>query len=288
MSKKALGKGIGALLSSESLEGPDQPALELDIDLVQPNPHQPRKIIAADSLKELAASIKEKGVIQPVLVERSADDSYTIIAGERRFRAAKMAGLKRIPVIIKSLSATEKMEYALIENIQREDLTPIEEATAYEALLKISSTSQEELARHLGKSRSSVANSLRLLKLPQPIIDALNERKLSAGHARAILASGSQAHQNILYKSIVEKGLSVREAEALALRLNAKSSPSSKGKKGSPTRTTVPELAELKQNLIDLLGTKVEIHGTLKQGKIEISYFSSDDLERLYDILLKR
>jgi ParB family chromosome partitioning protein len=287
MSKKALGKGIGALLSSESLDSADQTAQELAIDLVKPNPHQPRKVMAAESLKELAASIKEKGVIQPVLVEKNADETYTIIAGERRFRAAKMAGLERIPVIIKSLSETEKMEYALIENIQREDLTPIEEAAAYESLLKLSSSSQDELAKHLGKNRSTITNSLRLLKLPQKMIDALNERKMTAGHARAILAAGSPANQGLLYKSIVERGLSVREAETLALKLSSKEKPAKKSKSVILAQPRMPELDDLKQKLIDLLGTKVEIHGSLKQGKIEISYYSTDDLERVYDLLMK-
>jgi ParB family chromosome partitioning protein len=285
MSKKALGKGIGALLSDT--KEADQSALELDIGLVKPNPNQPRKIMAEESLKELAASIKEKGIIQPVLVEKNAEDEYTIIAGERRYRAAKMAGLDRIPVIVKSLTETEKMEYALIENIQREDLTPIEEAAAYESLLKLSDSSQEELAKHLGKNRSTIANSLRLLKLPQKMIDALNGRKMSAGHARAILSVSSTASQGILYKSIVQKGLSVREAEAQALRMNSKEKPAKKTKTVSG-KSGIPEIDEIKQKLIDLLGTKVEIRGTLKQGKIEITYFSADDLERVYDLLFKK
>jgi ParB family transcriptional regulator, chromosome partitioning protein len=288
MSKKALGKGIGALLANENADEVGQSSLELNIKLVKPNPHQPRKIMVEDSLKELAASIKEKGIIQPVLVEKNNDDSYTIIAGERRFRAAKLAGLERIPVIVKSLTETEKMEYALIENIQREDLTPIEEAAAYESLLKLSAVSQEELAKHLGKNRSTIANSLRLLKLPQKMIDALNERKMSAGHARAILSIGSIANQVVLYKSIVNKGMSVREAEALALKLNSKDKSSAKKNKPPTTKSGVPELEDLKQQLIDHLGTKVEISGNLKQGKIEISYYSSDDLERVYDLLLKK
>ncbi len=236
MSKKALGKGIGALLSSDTADVSEQSTLEVSINLVKPNPNQPRKIIPAESLKELAASIKEKGIIQPVLVEKNPDDSFTLIAGERRFRAAKIAGLEQIPVIVKSLSETEKMEYALIENIQREDLTPVEEAKAYEALLKISDSSQEELAKHLGKNRSTIANSLRLLKLPQQMIDALNERKMSAGHARAILAAGAPVNQGLLYKSIVEKGLSVREAEALVLKLNAKDKPAKKSQSASPAK----------------------------------------------------
>jgi len=284
MSKKALGKGIDALLATNQTESAEQGSLELDIDQVKPNPNQPRKIMAEASLKELAASIREKGIIQPVLVEKNSNESYTLIAGERRFRAAKLAGLGRIPVIVKSLTEAEKMEYALIENIQREDLTPVEEASAYDSLLKLSGSSQEELAEHLGKNRSTIANSLRLLKLPQKMLDALNSRKITAGHARALLSVTSQTNQGILYKSIVDRGLSVREAEAQALKLNSREKPAKKTK-AAPEKPGVPELDEIKQKLIDLLGTKVEIRGSLKQGKIEISYFSADDLERLYDIL---
>jgi ParB family chromosome partitioning protein len=287
MSKKALGKGIGALLSSDAMDGAEQFALDIAIDQIKPNPNQPRKSMAPDSLKELAASIKEKGVIQPVLVEKNLDETYTLIAGERRYRAAKLAGLDHIPVIVKSLSETEKMEYALIENIQREDLTPIEEAKAFESLMKLAAVSQEELAKHLGKNRSTIANSLRLLKLPPDIIDALNQRTITAGHARAILAAGSQANQTLLYKKIVDKELSVREAEALALRLNSKETTPKKTKPSPKGKTNLPELDELQQKLIDYFGTKVEINGSLKKGKILISYFSADDLERVYDLLIQ-
>lgn len=287
MSKKALGKGIGALLNTSKSESDAQPGTQVDIGLIKTNPQQPRKVFSEESLKELAASIKEKGVIQPVIVERNPDQSYTLVAGERRYRAARMAGLARIPVIVKSFTETEKIEIALIENIQREDLTPIEEATAYDSLLKLSELKQDELALHLGKNRSTIANSLRLLKLPEEIKEALNERKISAGHARAILAVNGQANQSSLYKSIVSQGLSVREAEALSLKLNSKLK-----KKKEPGETApflrAPELEEFKQKMIDLLGTKVEIRGNMEQGKIEISYFSADDLDRIYEILMKK
>jgi ParB family chromosome partitioning protein len=286
MSKKALGKGIGALLSSSKTDTEQQASCDVAIGSVKPNPQQPRKLFNEDSLKELASSIKEKGIIQPLIVERNPDDTYTLIAGERRYRAAKLAGLQKVPVIIKSLNETEKMEISLIENIQREDLTPIEEATAYDTLIKLSQINQEELAAHLGKNRSTIANSLRLLKLPQQMKDALNERKLSAGHARAILSVTSQANQTSLYEDIIKRGLSVREAEALALKLNTNTKQLKKIKK-EPVGASPVELDEIKQKLIDLLGTKIEIHGSLEQGKIEISYFSADDLERIYDILIK-
>lgn len=286
MSKKALGKGIGALINASRNETESQPGLKIDIGLIQTNPDQPRKVFSEDSLRELAASIREKGVIQPVIVERNPDQTYLLIAGERRYRAAKMAGLQQIPVIVKAFSDSEKIEIALIENIQREDLTPIEEATAYEALMKLSDLKQDELATHLGKNRSTIANSLRLLKLPAEIKAALNDRTISAGHARAILAASGTANQAALYKSIVAQGLSVREAESLSTKLNTKARTKKKPGETAPF-LRAPELDEIKQKLIDLLGTKIEIRGTLEQGKIEISYFSADDLDRIYEILLQ-
>ena len=287
MSKKALGKGIAALISTTKTDPDLQPNLMIDIDLIKPNPAQPRKIFSEESLKELAASIKEKGIIQPLLVERNPDQTYTLIAGERRFRAARIAGLNRVPVVVRSFSEIEKIEIALIENIQREDLTPIEEATAYESLLKLSGISQEELASHLGKNRSTIANSLRLLKLPEEIKKALNDRIISAGHARAILVLSSQRNQLELFKEIVAKNLSVREAENLASKMAVKKSSKNNSSEKAPFLRE-PELVDLKQKLIDCLGTKVEIKGNLLEGKIEIFYFSADDLERIYEIIVKR
>lgn len=286
MSKKALGKGIAALISTTKTDTDLQPNLMIDIELIKPNPAQPRKIFSEDSLKELAASIKEKGIIQPLLVERNPDQTYTLIAGERRFRAARIAGLKSVPVVVRSFSEVEKIEIALIENIQREDLTPIEEALAYESLLKLSGISQEELASHLGKNRSTIANSLRLLKLPEEIKKALNDRIISAGHARAILALSSQMNQLELFKEILAKNLSVREAENLASKMIEKKSSKKKSSDKAPFLRE-PELVDLKQKLINVLGTKVEIKGNLLEGKIEIFYFSADDLERIYEIIVK-
>ncbi|HEQ71971.1 MAG TPA: ParB/RepB/Spo0J family partition protein [Spirochaetia bacterium] len=287
MSKKALGKGIGALLNTTKPEAGLQASLSVEIDRIRTNPDQPRKHFSEAGLNELAASIKEKGVIQPILVEQNPDQSYTLIAGERRFRAAKLAGLAVIPVLIRSFNEIEKLEIALVENIQREDLTPIEEAAAYDSLLKLSGVNQDELAAHLGKNRSTIANSLRLLKLPEEMKAALDQREISAGHARAILSVNGKDAQASLFHAIHEKGLSVREAEALAQKMNT--GGGKKGKKpGSGTLSLpgrIPELEELKQKLIEKLGTKVEFKGTLSEGKIEISYFSPDDLERIYEIL---
>lgn len=287
MSKRALGKGIDALFQTQVVEA-DRGTSDiktLPIAKIEPNPDQPRKEFSEDSLRELADSIKEKGVLQPILVESREDGSFLILAGERRWRAAKAAGLREIPVIVRSFSEQEKLEIALIENIQREDLTPIEEAQAYRKLMETSSMSQEELSVRLGKNRSTVANSLRLLKLPQDMQQSLNKREISPGHARAILAVINPADQRILFNRIVAGGLSVREAENLATDLN-KGIRASSGKQETAPKKKIPELQEMEQKLLDVLGTKVLIKGTGKRGSVEISYFSMDDLERLYTILL--
>jgi len=286
MSKKALGKGIEALLQGSQNKENTGSQIEADIRSISPNPNQPRKQFSEQSLKELADSIKAKGVLQPILVEQTADRTYIIIAGERRYRAAKMAGLDKLPIIIKDFSETEKLEISLIENIQREDLTPIEEARAYKNLLELTKVSQDELAGHLGKSRSTIANSIRLLKLPQMMQDGLQQGKISAGHARAILSVEDTSGQIILYNSIVDKFLSVREAESMAAKLQGK--PEEKTEPRLPEKPEkIPEIEDIKEKFINALGTKISIKGTLQKGKIEISYFSADDLDRIYDIISK-
>ncbi len=284
MSKKALGKGIEALLQSAQNKESVGTQAEVATAFIKPNPDQPRKQFTEESLRELAASIKEKGVLQPILVERVADQEYVIIAGERRYRAAKMAGLAKIPIIVKSFSETEKLEISLIENIQREDLTPIEEAQAYKHLLDLGNIKQEELAEHLGKNRSTIANSIRLLKLPQTMQDGLSQGKISAGHARAILSLEDPSAQVILYNSIIDKFLSVREAETMAARLELPREETHGGRMPEKSRS-IPELDDIKEKFINALGTKISIKGTLQKGKIEISYFSADDLDRIYSLI---
>jgi ParB family chromosome partitioning protein len=284
MSKKALGKGIEALLQSTQNKELDSTQSEIDMRLINPNPNQPRKLFTDQSLQELAASIREKGVLQPVLVEKAADNTYLVIAGERRYRAAKIAGLTKLPVIIKKFSETEKLEISLIENIQREDLTPIEEAEAYKNLLEVTKISQEELATHLGKNRSTIANSIRLLKLPKIMQNSLQTGEMTAGHARAILSIDDTAAQLILYNSIISKSLSVREAEAMASKLQIQGGDADK-KKQEKQKTKIPELEEIKEKFINVLGTKINIKGSLNKGKIEISYYSADDLDRIYEII---
>jgi ParB family chromosome partitioning protein len=286
MSKKALGKGIGALLGDDEKIDVSSVA-EVPLSALQPNPQQPRHDFDDATLKELADSIREKGVLQPILAEAGKDGAYIIIAGERRVRAARLAGLSKIPVVVRQFSAQEKLEIALIENVQREDLTPIEEALAYRRLMEMADLSQEQIAVKVGKDRSTIANTLRLLKLPDDAREALSSGAINAGHARALLMVVNPADQQVLLRRIVENGVSVRDAEKMAAALNAGTKGA--GKSGKSGRVTPPrgepELRSVEQKLIEKLGTRVEIRGSGKKGRIEISYFSTDDLERLLELL---
>ncbi len=289
MSKRpALGSGLSALMGGaedtvESSVSTSSGITVVSIENIIPNPDQPRKNFDEEALSELAASIKDKGVIQPIIVEKSGD-RFIIIAGERRYRASKLAGLKEMPVIERNYTNNEKLEIALIENIQREDLNPIEEAIAYKELMDIENLNQEELAEKVGKKRSTVANSLRLLKLPEEVQNSLVQGIVSAGHARAILSMNTSKQMSELHQRILDEGLSVREAEKLAGQRAAESGKKSSKSKASGTAKRIPELEVIKEKLIDRLGTKININGSLNQGKIEISYYSMEDLERLFDL----
>jgi ParB family transcriptional regulator, chromosome partitioning protein len=286
MSKKALGKGIGALLGDDEKADVSSVA-EVPLSALQPNPQQPRQEFDDAALKELADSIREKGVLQPILAEAGRDGAYIIIAGERRVRAARMAGLTKIPVVVRQFTPQEKLEIALIENVQREDLTPIEEALAYRRLMEMADLSQEQVAIRVGKDRSTVANTLRLLKLPEEARQAVSSGAINAGHARALLTVASPADLQLLLQRIVRDGLSVREAEQAAGSLSAGKKGAAKTAKGTPVSAPrgEPELRDIEQRLIEKLGTKVEIRGSGKKGRIEISFFSTDDLERLLELL---
>jgi ParB family chromosome partitioning protein len=286
MSKKALGKGIDALLGGRQEDA--SPIAEAAIAALRPNPEQPRREFTEASLRELADSIREKGVLQPILVEADDEGGYIIVAGERRVRAARMAGLEKIPVVERTFTAEEKLEIALIENVQREDLSPLEEARAYKRLMEMADLSQEQVARKVGKDRSTIANAIRLLKLPEDALSALDEGTITPGHARALLMLVNVSDQQILLRRVIEKGLSVREAEEMAGALNG-------GKKGeqvsgrtaqSSRQRSEPDVRDLERRLIEKLGTKVEVKGTSRKGKISISYFSADDLERILQIVM--
>jgi ParB family chromosome partitioning protein len=278
--RPALGKGMGALLDSAAQSGRGQYFL-CPIEELKPHENQPRKHFDGDKMQELVESIREKGVIQPLVVRR-AGDHYQIIAGERRWRAAQKAGLKEIPVTIQDVSEDWALEIALIENIQREDLNPIEESRAYEYLMNNFDLSQEEVARRVGKSRSAVTNALRLLRLPEEILEYVATGVLSMGHARALLALEHAEDMQEATEQINKSKLSVRETEKLVKKIkNITSQGTNKAKTAEPD----PELLKLEDILRKNLGTKVKIVPRGKGGKIEISYTSSPELERLLDYL---
>ena len=257
--------------------------LYVSVDKITPNVNQPRKSFDDDSLAELSASIKNQGVLQPLLVEKITDDSYVIVAGERRFRAAKIAGLSEVPVIVKSFNEVQRIEVALIENIQRENLNAIDEAAAYQYLIQKSGLTQEEVGEKVGKKRSTVTNSLRLLQLPDQMKDDIVSGVLTAGHARAILSLVNPNDRMLLRDKIIEKELSVREAEEEAQALN-------EGKKVKVKRAPKardPYIQGVEDKLLEAFGTKVEVKGNLKKGKLVIPYASQSDLERLYRLLGK-
>lgn len=278
-----LGRGFDALLPSAGTNK-NQETSFIDIQLIITNPEQPRKEFDKNSLQELADSIKEKGIIQPILVEK-VDQKYQIIAGERRYRAALMAHLTQVPIITGHFSPQEKLEIALIENIQRKDLTPIEEAMAYESLMKNSNLNQEELAKKLGKNRSTIANALRLLKLNDQMKEAVSRGTLTAGHARAILSVNTKENQQKLFEAIEKKELSVREAEAMAAKLDQEDTNAVNPKLYNSKKDD--ELLATEEKLTEILGTKVAIKGTLKKGKLEISYKTREELQGLYEKLEK-
>jgi len=296
--KHGLGKGMESLLPDFDIEintpterkAKDTIEVEqLPISFIEPNLNQPRKDFDIESIKELSESIKNQGILQPLLVEKITDKKYVIIAGERRFRAAKMAGLQKIPVLVRTFSNTQRMEVSLIENIQRENLNPYEEALAYNYLLKEVSITQEELSKRLGKSRSTIANSVRLLQLPKQMLSSLKEGKLTSGHARALLSVINPADQQVLFDRILENNLSVRQTEKMAADLN-------QGKrivtqhdgeflKEKKKKYKELEILDIEEKFLLVVGTKVEIKGNLEKGKIEIPYTDQEELERIYQLL---
>lgn len=278
MQKQALGKGLGALIPDlAALDESERKALgisDIELDRIVPNEYQPRKVFDDGRLKELAASIREQGVIQPVIVHRIGSN-FGLIAGERRWRAARIAGLKTIPAIVKEASKRELIEQALIENIQREDLNPLEAAEAFKRLQDEFKLTQEDLAKRVGKERSTITNFLRLLGLPREVKQGLSSGGISMGHAKAILGLERVRDQIQAAALIVRKGLSVREAEALANRL--KSPP-----QGRKVRLS-HELKAVQEKLKRALGTKVIISSKSKGGKIVIEYYSNDELDRILE-----
>lgn len=286
--KMALGRGLDALIpdlgSVEAISGEGTAARKdfffCAIDLIRPNRYQPRRQFSSDELEELAESIRSQGVLQPLLV-RPDDVGYELVAGERRLRAATLAGLSQVPVLAKEISDAKMLEISIVENIQRENLNPMEEAEAYHRLINEFELTQDQAAERVGKSRSAVANFLRLRQLPDPIKSSIMEGALSMGHARALLGADTPAKQQAAFREVVAKKLSVRETEALIKRIN-------KQKKPASTPETTPEqryFNEISEDLSRHFGTRVRIQRKGKKGRVEIDFFSDDDLDRLLTLL---
>jgi ParB family chromosome partitioning protein len=280
--RMALGKGLGALLP-EFGQGESKTFLYCGIEEIVPNRSQPRKHFDESRLQELSESIKEKGILEPLIVRR-IEQGYELIVGERRWRAAQRAGLKEVPVLVKEAEGREALELSLIENLQRENLNPIEEADAFKRLTEEFNVSQGELATRLGKDRTTITNALRLLKLPLEVRNQLLQNRITSGHARAILSLETKEKQKELCSRIIQKGLSVREAEAIAKRWSEK--PKKKGPSDRRRGELESQLNSLQDSLREYLGTKVRITPNGKRGKIEIEYYSNEDLGRIIETIL--
>lgn len=302
MDKRGLGKGIDALFSDNqntkattavkednrtfsSTLVSGRSVVNLSLEKIVANKRQPRSVFDQDRLTELADSIKEHGVAEPVIVRAIEDGKFELIAGERRVRASKLAGKSEVPAIIKAFSDEQALEIAIVENIQREDLSALEEAEAYLSLMKEFGMTQEQVSKKLGKSRSAVANTLRLLELPQNIKNSLAKSEISAGHARALLSIENEQQRETAWKQIIEQKMNVRDAEQFAS--NSRSSEKPKKSSEAPLKRNLPaELNELQELLSSLFSTKVRISGDTEKGKIEIHYFSKEDIERVIDYLV--
>lgn len=286
MNRKVLGKGLGALIPDFEMGVPEienrGSVLEFNVDDIIPNRYQPRQRFDDEKLNDLVESIRGKGVIQPVVVQKS-EQGYELIVGERRWRACKKLGIKKIPAVLRESSDSESLEVALIENIHRQDLNPIEEAEAYYRLSSEFGLTQEEISKNVGKKRASIANYLRLLKLSQPIKEDLITGRLTMGHARALLGLSSEQDINIAWKNVVAKDLNVRQTEHLVKKVREESNK-------APEKIIAQKdvyIKELEKELERKLGTKTEIIPGKKGGKLVVSYFSDEDLERIRGIIVK-
>ena len=285
MNRKVLGRGLSALISEDNSNSNNEGFLEIDLDLIEPNSKQPRTRFTESNLEELTQSILNNGIVQPIVV-RKLGEKYQIVAGERRWRASQRAGLKKIPAVIKSVSDEKLLELALIENIQRQELNPIEEAKAYKNLVETIGLTQEMVAERVGKNRTVITTALRLLKLPTDLQKLVEEEKISAGHARALLMTEQVDLQRQLANSIVEMSLSVRETEKAVKRLNKGESQTVETKRVSTKFDANTKAAETK--LRRYLATNVQImpDGKGTGGKIEIEYYGEVDLDRLYNLIM--
>ena len=281
-SAKGLGKGLGALLGDFAEETVEKsPYQHLPLHKVEPNPHQPRHDFDEEELQALADSITEHGILQPLTVRELASGYYQIIAGERRWRAARLAGLQEVPAVIIEADDKKAMELALIENLQRQDLNPVEEALGYQSLMQDHGLTQEDAARRVGKSRPAVANALRLLQLSEEVLEMLRSGKLTAGHARAVLSVGSEKKQREAAQKIAALGLSVRQAELLCKNMNKAPAPEK-----LPT-LAVDYIGECEKQLSKHLGRGVKIVSSKRKGRFELEFYGAEDLQNLLDALMK-
>ncbi|MCS7250199.1 MAG: ParB/RepB/Spo0J family partition protein [candidate division WOR-3 bacterium] len=280
MKHKALGKGLSALISEETKKALENEIVYLKIDEIKLNPYQPRKLIDEKSLEELANSIKEKGILQPLVVRRTRE-GYQLIMGERRLKAARMAGLNEVPVIVKNVSDPEMIEMALIENLHRDDLNPIEEALGYKSLIDEFNYTHEKVAEKVGKERATITNALRLLTLPPKVRDYLASNLITVGHAKILLSLPDRESQESWAEKIIEEGLSVRQLEAKISSLGIKK------KKKIKKVEKDPFLTDLEDRLKSFLGTKVNIQTKTKGGTILIEYYSDEDLDRIIKLIIK-
>jgi ParB family chromosome partitioning protein len=292
--RSGLGRGLGALIPTDITGEAGSSLREVPVESIAPNPHQPRGYFDEEALASLTASVAELGVLQPVLVRELGEDRFELIAGERRWRAAKRAGLPSIPVVVRSVDEVLSLEQALVENLHREDLNPLEEAAAYQQLMEDFALTQEQVAQKVGKSRSAVANTLRLFQLPPMIQRLVAENQLAAGHARALLGTPDRSFQEDLARRIVDRGLSVREAEEAVRAHNAEvegtepDAPSDAARTAGPARSgrrlRPPGLLELEELLADHLDTRVSVSmaGSNGRGKMVVEFAGLEDLERIY------
>ncbi|MBA4293375.1 chromosome partitioning protein ParB [bacterium] len=279
--RRALGKGLSQLLGEQAEESTN----ELPISSIRANTRQPRTQFDQEKLEELAVSIREFGVLQPLIVRPLSDDQFELIAGERRLRASKIAGLKTVPVVIRAASSQASLEIAIIENVQREDITAMECAVAYKRLIEEFDLSQEAVAQRVGKSRAAVANTLRLLKLPERIQRGILSEEITEGHARALLMVESPVRQAALFERIIKDGLSVREVERLARASDNPRPAGPKSEKSKSTPHSDPNWNSLEQGLSEYFGTPVQLQSDKLGGKLSIAFYSDDDLQRILDIL---
>jgi ParB family chromosome partitioning protein len=284
MKRQALGKGLSSLIPEPPASRPDPGLLMLDVDRIQPSQYQPRSDFAG--LEGLVESIRENGIVQPVIV-RQEGERYELIAGERRWRAAQLAGMMRIPAVIRKVGQDRVLELALVENIQRKDLNPIEEARAYDLLIGQMNLSQAEVAKRVGRERSSVANSLRLLKLHDSVQKMLQDGGLSSGHAKAIVAISDAATQIKVAGEVVRGDLSVRQTEALVQKLQSGDAAAKPGREAGAAEAADPNVRAAEEKLQHRLGTKVRIVRRGGRGKIEIEFYSDEELDRLFTTLVR-